>query len=56
MQILQHSQIAMTIEVYSEVPTVKTKSALNRLGGQQDSQRLLYEGWKGPIRCSKSAF
>ena len=34
MQILRHSQIAMTMEVYSEVPTAKTRSALKRLGRQ----------------------
>jgi hypothetical protein len=32
MQILRHSQIAMTMEVYSEVPTAKTRTALKRLG------------------------
>jgi hypothetical protein len=32
MQILRHSQIAMTMEVYSEVPTAKTRNALKRLG------------------------
>jgi hypothetical protein len=32
-QILRHSQIAMTMEVYSEVLTAKTRSALKRLGG-----------------------
>jgi hypothetical protein len=36
MQVLRHSQIAMTMEVYSEVPTAKTRSALKRLGGQRD--------------------
>ncbi|MGO9144596.1 MAG: tyrosine recombinase XerC [Streptosporangiaceae bacterium] len=36
MQILRHSQIAMTMEVYSEVPTDKTRSALKRLGRQLD--------------------
>ena len=36
MQILRHSQIAMTMEVYSEVPTAKTRSALRRLGKQLD--------------------
>jgi hypothetical protein len=35
-QILRHSQIAMTMEVYSEVPTAKTRSALKRLGRQLD--------------------
>jgi integrase len=36
MQILRHSQIAMTMEVYSEVPTAKTRNALKRLGRQLD--------------------
>jgi integrase len=36
MQILRHSQIAMTMEIYSEVPTAKTRSALRRLGRQLD--------------------
>jgi integrase len=36
MQILRHSQIAMTMEVYSEVPSAKTRSALKRLGRQLD--------------------
>jgi hypothetical protein len=37
MQILRHSQIAMTMDVYSEVPTAKTRSALKPLGRQLDS-------------------
>jgi integrase len=36
MQILRHSQIAMTMEVYSEVPSAKTRSALKRLDKQLD--------------------
>ena len=36
MQILRHSQISMTMEVYSEVPTAKTRNALKRLGRQLD--------------------
>jgi integrase len=36
MQILRHSQIAMTMEIYSEVPSAKTRSALKRLGRQLD--------------------
>jgi integrase len=38
MQILRHSQIAMTMEIYSEMPTAKTRSALTRLGRQLDGQ------------------
>jgi hypothetical protein len=33
MQIFRHSQIAMTMETYSEVPTAQTRSVLKRLGG-----------------------
>jgi len=36
MQILRHSQIAMTMEVYSEVPSAQTRKALKRLGKQLD--------------------
>jgi integrase len=36
MQILRHSKIAMTMEVYSEVPSAKTRSALKRLGKKLD--------------------
>jgi integrase len=36
MQILRHSQIAMTMEIYSEVPTAKTRNALKRLGRKLD--------------------
>lgn len=36
MQILRHSQIAMTMEIYSEVPTAQTRSALKRLGRHLD--------------------
>jgi integrase len=36
MQILRHSQISMTMEVYSEVPSAKTRTALKRLGRKLD--------------------
>jgi integrase len=36
MRILRHSKIAMTMGIYSEVPTAKTRSALKRLGRQLD--------------------
>jgi integrase len=36
MQILRHSQISMTMEVYSEVPSAKTRNALKRLGKKLD--------------------
>ena len=32
MQILRHSQIAITMQVYSEVPSKATQDALRRLG------------------------
>jgi hypothetical protein len=31
MQILRHNQMAMTMEIYSEVPTAKARSGLKRL-------------------------
>jgi integrase len=36
MQILRHGQIAMTMEVYSEVPSAKARNALKRLGRKLD--------------------
>jgi hypothetical protein len=36
MQIRRYTQIAMTMEIYGEVPTAKTRSALKRLGRQLD--------------------
>jgi integrase len=36
MQILRHSQIAVTMNVYSEVPSTATRAALRRLGKQLD--------------------
>jgi len=32
MQILRHSRIAITIEIYTEVPSAATREALRRLG------------------------
>jgi integrase len=37
MQILRHSKIAVTMEVYAEVVSASTKDALRRLGEQLDS-------------------
>ena len=37
MQILRHSKIAVTAEVYTEVVSASTKDALSRLGEQLDS-------------------
>ena len=36
MQILRHSKIAITMEVYTEVPDARTRDALRRLGDQLD--------------------
>ena len=36
-QILRHSRIAVTMEVYAEVVSASTKDALRRLGYQLDS-------------------
>jgi hypothetical protein len=36
MQVLKHSQIAVTMQVYSEVPSDATKDALRRLGESLD--------------------
>jgi hypothetical protein len=33
MQIFRHSQIAMTMEIYSEVPTAKTRTLSSGSGG-----------------------
>jgi len=32
MQILRHSRIAITMEIYTEVPSEATRAALKRLG------------------------
>jgi hypothetical protein len=32
MQILQHSRIAITMEIYTEVPSTATREALRKLG------------------------
>lgn len=37
MRILRHSQIAVTMEIYSEVPSEATQEALRRLGQSLDS-------------------
>ena len=39
MQILRHSQIVITMEIYSEVPSAKIRSALKRLGSKLDGER-----------------
>ena len=37
MQILRHTQISVTMEIYSEVPSATSRKALKRLGGQLDA-------------------
>jgi integrase len=36
MQILRHSKIAVTMEIYTEVPSADTREALRELGGWLD--------------------
>jgi integrase len=36
MQVLRHSKIAITMEIYTEVPDARTRDALRRLGDQLD--------------------
>ncbi len=36
MQILRHSKIAITMEIYTEVPDAQTRDALRRLGDSLD--------------------
>jgi hypothetical protein len=43
MQILRHSQIAVTMEIYSEVPSSASRDALRRLGETLAGQPLLHE-------------
>jgi hypothetical protein len=51
MQILWQSQFALTMEIYSEVPTARTRSALDQLSRRLDGQpTLLYEDLKGRFR------
>ncbi len=33
MQILRRSKIALTMEIYTEIPSVATRDALKKLGG-----------------------
>jgi hypothetical protein len=42
MQILRHSKIAVTMEIYTEVPSAATCAALRKLGQWLGSQPLLY--------------
>ena len=36
MQILRHSKIAITMEIYTKVPDTRTREALRELGSQLD--------------------
>jgi integrase len=38
MQILRHSKIAVTVEVYTHVPSEGTRKALRKLGKQLDGK------------------
>jgi hypothetical protein len=42
MQILRHSRITVTMDVYSEVPSEATQEALRRLGESLDGWLLLH--------------
>jgi len=53
MQILRHGQVAMTVEIYSEVSTAKKRS--QAAGREARWLGLLYGSQKEPIRRSKSA-
>ena len=59
MQILRHSQIAMTMEIYSEVPTAQDEECAQAAGQEARWLGLLYfcavRSHKGPIRRSESA-
>lgn len=37
MRILRHSQIAMTMDVYTQIPTPETRAALDRLNRSLDN-------------------
>jgi hypothetical protein len=37
MQILRHSKIALTMEIYTEVPSAATRAALKKLGRWLDN-------------------
>jgi hypothetical protein len=37
MQILRHSKIAVTMEIYKEIPSAATRDALRKLGPWLDS-------------------
>ena len=39
MQILRHSKIALTMEIYTEVPSPATRAALRKLGNASTPER-----------------
>ncbi|WP_371480706.1 tyrosine recombinase XerC [Kitasatospora sp. NBC_00315] len=41
MQILRHSQFAVTMEIYTQVPSEQTRNALRKLGATLDGTRLV---------------
>lgn len=50
MQILRHSRISVTIEIYTEATSTATRDVLKRLGdelGQHDEHRQAYESATG---------
>ena len=58
-QVLRHSQISVTMNIYSEVSSDATRCALKRLGKRLDTERLLYRTAvrqpKGPVARSQLA-
>jgi hypothetical protein len=59
MQILRHSQIAITMQVYSEVPSEATQDALRRLGesldGPATAAPVAAQASKKAARASRTA-
>jgi hypothetical protein len=54
MQILRHSKIALTMEIYTEVPSPATRAALRKLGQCLDAwprccTLLLHQDRKGRV-------
>ena len=54
MQILRHSKIAVTMEIYTEVPSAATREALGRLGQWLGLLKISYAGGYRPVdgRCA----
>ena len=60
MQILRHSKIAVTMEIYTQIPSAATRDALKKLGsGSTHEGRcctlLLHQDQKWPTPCSEPA-